>query len=233
MAQTVREIDHELRQEVKEQAGSMLRAARRVTHIASLLAKMRAAFQAKPPKERLLGFECFDDDKDWPESKGYLADCIRPIGLARRQAWKYITVGRTLLPAIGERALREIPIEKAKLLCDVVKAKGTVSPEMLEMARTKTGTELKIEIKKQLYRGNPDHDEGPLELLEVYGPRTWMQELRRGLGVLRKHEGHGPSDAELLCHGIRDEVKRIEEAEEHEREQIAGKVEAPEADDPP
>jgi hypothetical protein len=208
-------IDVEVRQVVLAQAQRNIRSGEALAKLAALYAMMYDLFQAKPVGTLLCGFMRFDE---WGTSR--FEPLHESMEVSRRQAFYYAKIGRLLLPRIGEQKLVELRIEKAKALLPMVQAKNEVSDEMMEFTEHHSAADVRSEVRRQLFKGNPDHSPGPNREYMVTGGEGFIIDLMDDLNYGRQVEfGDGPSDAEILhlmCQAYRQE-KGAENAQEHAR----------------
>ena len=116
-------------------------------------------------------------------------------------------------------------VEKAKVLAGYVRDVGHVAePEVIEMAQDPgvTVSQLENKLRDKAYGGAPDHRGGATEVLQVFGPRESIIELRRLIGLGRRQIGNAASDAEVLCLMVGPTAAEIVEEEKQARSQIAG-----------
>lgn len=189
------------------------------------LRDMEVAFRSKPPDRALTNgtveFKTFDD---------WIEDYVAPLtGFKKRQAYYAIHMARNLVDKVTDSDLEEMGIEKAKELSRFAEVKGNVTKEVIEKAKTSTVAELHSHVKQHTTKGNPDHeDHSPWETFEIEGPKTHITIIRNYLQLLRRQEGHKPSDAELLALSIQVEYQELQEAEARRRQEISGLPQASE-----
>jgi hypothetical protein len=183
------------------------------------LRDMETAFRQKPPKSVLC-----DGDVAYGDFDAWMVAFVEPItGFKKRQAYYALHISKNLVDKITDDDLEVMGIEKAKVLSRFAETKGKVPKEMVERAKTGTLRALEVEVKAEIYRGNPDHEErSAWETLEIEGPRTFTSTIRNFLQLLRRQEGHKPSDAELLALAIGIQYEELKEAALAQRSEVSG-----------
>jgi hypothetical protein len=188
--------------------------------IAGMLRALRdadVAFREKSP-----GMPLRDGDVEYQDFKEWLTAFFAPL-YKPRQPFYYLHVARNLLDRVSDEDIEEFGIEKCKDLSKYAEVKGKVPKELVEKAKACTVEELHVEVQKQLYKGNPDHeDRTGWATIEITGPRSYTTRLQNYLQLRRRTEGYKPSDAELLWLPIAIDYEELKKAEEDRRKKISG-----------
>jgi hypothetical protein len=187
-------IDAQVSEVVAAQAQRNIDSGEALAQLAALYGRMYDLFQAKAPGTPLCGFQRFDE---WGTSR--FQPLRESMEVSRRQAFYYAKIGRTLLPKIGEAKLIELRIEKAKALLPMVQAKNEVPDDLMEYSSDHSAADIRSEVSRRLFKGNPEHSPGPGREYLVTGPESFVIDLMDDLNYGRQVEfGDGPSDAEIL-----------------------------------
>lgn len=183
------------------------------------LRDMEKAFREKPP-----GLALKNGKAEYQNFDEWLADYVEPLtGFKKRQAYYALHIAKNLVDKVTDEELEQVGIEKAKELSKYAESKGTPPAELMEKAKTSTVTELHAEVKSLVFKGNPDHeDRSGWDTIEIEGPRSHTTQIRNFLQLIRRQEGHKPSDAELLALAVEVQYRELQEAEAKRREEVSG-----------
>lgn len=164
-----------------------------------------------------------------PKKKGFadfrecMIELLRPLDLHERMGWYYVSIGRHLLGKIPEAVLADMPFEKVKQLARVAKTKTELPAELIERAKDpeEPAARLREEVDIMLYRGAPDHSEGPKRSLVLVAGKKLIEAIGEKIGRLRPaatEEGASApaSDAEVVDFALADCLAGVCVAEDHE-----------------
>ena len=183
------------------------------------LRDMEGHFRSKPPDMKFS-----DGNTEYQNFDQWLAEYIEPFtGYKKRQAYYALHMAKHLVDKVTDEDLESVGIEKAKELSRYAESKGRVPKELVEKAKTSTTKALHDHVQQAIYKGNSDHEErAAWDTLEITGPRPHTAKIRNFLQLLRRQEGHKPSDAELLSDVIAVDYEELANAEERRRAEISG-----------
>ena len=209
-------IDARARAIIKEQVGLNKDTSRNMVRLAGELKKGYALFEAKQPGTKIGGFSNF---------KAWMVELIEPINMSARSGFYHLSIGRRLLGLVSGEQLEELGIEKAKTLARVVKSKGKLPEGMLEHAKETKSDDLRKEVDVELYKGNPQHDEGPRDSFTLVAGVKVIKNIQNQIKRLRPavaEEGAElpPSDAHVVEFALADCLSGIDEAELEEMEKL-------------
>jgi hypothetical protein len=202
---------------LKEQSG------RHIVRLASILKDLYEIFlQREDPHESLV---LVPKEKGFADFRECMIELLRPLDLHERTGWYYLSIGRHLLGKIPEAALAGMPFEKVKQLARAAKAKIDLPAELIERAKDaeEPAAKLREEVDIMLYRGAPDHSDGPKRSLVLVAGKKLIEAIEEKIGRLRPaatEEGASApaTDAEVVDFALADCLSRIQEAEDHEME---------------
>jgi hypothetical protein len=163
-----------------------------------------------------------------PRTKGFadfrecLLELIRPLELSERTGWYHLSVGRRLLGRVPETVLAGMSFEKAKQLARVAKAKDEIPVELIEQAKNAEvpATRVRDQVNVMLYRGLPDHSEGPKRSFVLVGGKILIDAIEEKIERLRpavtEDGASAPaSDAHVVDFALADCLAGIQEEEDH------------------
>lgn len=210
------ELDAKVRDKVKDLARVEKERDKLLSQMSRLVVPMAELFKERPVNIKLGRFQTFG---------AWVEDVITPLAnLRERQVYWHLFISKHLMGKVKDEDLDEIGITKAGELAKVVAAKGSVTPELVEQAKKLPLRELKPAVKQLLFKGNPDHADGPWSTIEIRGPQEWVGVIRKFLAVCRRQEGTTVSDAELIGMALHNATEELEEAEANRRKTIRGPV---------
>jgi hypothetical protein len=201
-------IDHKLREEVAAFASLQNKADKGAVRIARHLAEMYKLFEAKDPREKLLGFKNF---AEWMRNR------MKPIaGRSESRGWFLMSIGKHLVGKFPDEMLEEFGIEKCKTLARYAKQKREIPSRVVDMAKSMSSHEFEETVAVELSKGGDMHEGGPRARIELIGPRDTIRHVEKLLDDCRPYCGEGKH---LPDHAIIEEalVKLHQEAEEAER----------------
>ena len=111
-------------------------------------------------------------------------------------------------------------------LARVAKAKIELPAELLERAKDaeEPAAKLQEQVDVMLYRGQPDHSDGPKGSLALVGGQKLIRAIKQMIERLRPavtaDQGHDATDAEVVESALADCLAGIQEAEDHEMDQL-------------
>lgn len=156
-----------------------------------------------------------------------MLELLRPLDLGERMGWYLLSIGRRLDGKIPETELADMSFEKVKQLARVAKAKSELPAQILEQAKdeTVTATRLREEVDLMLYKGNSDHSDGPKQSFVLVGGQKLIRAIKQKIDRLRPavtEEGASApaSDAQVVDFALADCLAGIQEAEDHEMDQL-------------
>lgn len=164
------------------------------------------------------------ETEEYPTIEEWIDGWVKPfLHLEKRQVFAYIGVGTYLLGKVEAEKIEAMGIEKAKVLAEVVKSKGKVSPAMVDRAISGDLAELKEEKRVLLYgHGGDEHADGKWETMEIRGPKEYLGDIRKFLKLSRRQEGNKPSDAELISLPLHNYTTGLEANQQQEEKKAAG-----------
>jgi len=203
---------------LKEQSG------RHIVRLASILKDLYEIFlQREDPHESLV---LVPKKKGFADFRECMIELLRPLDLHERTGWYYLSIGRHLLGKIPEAALADMPFEKVKQLARVAKAMTDLPVELIERAKDpeEPAAKLREDVDVMLYRGGPDHSDGPKRSLVLVAGKKLIEGIEEKIGRLRPaatEEGAlaPATDAEVVDFALADCLSGIQEAEDHEMQQ--------------
>lgn len=212
-----KELDEEVKTIVNEQVVRNIDSGEALAKLSVLCGEMYERFQSKPVGTAIGGF--FQYSQWWLNRMEPLRESMRTAGKVST-GFYYARIGRKVVPLIGQSKVVELRIEKCKALLPMAEAKNEISTELLEYAEKNTADNVRLEVDRRLFKGNPSHAPGPGRTYKVNGPEESVLDLMDDLNYGRQVEfGDGPSDAEILhlmVMAYRQE-REHENAQEHAR----------------
>ena len=122
-----------------------------------------------------------------------------------------------------------MPFEKIKQLARVAKSKTKLPAQLIERAKDveEPAAKLREEVDIMLYRGAPDHSDGPKRSLVLVAGKRLIGAIEEKIGRLRPaatEEGALAlaTDAEVVDFALADCLSGIQEAEDHEMGPVNG-----------
>ena len=143
------------REIVAEEVKLRQKSSRHIVRLASILKDLYETFQRREdPRE---GLVLVPKRKAFADFREAMLELIRPLDLAERSGWYYVSIGRHLLGKIPEAELADMPFEKVKQLARVAKAKSELPAELIERAKDpeEPAAKLREEVDIMLYHGSP------------------------------------------------------------------------------
>ncbi|HLY62806.1 MAG TPA: hypothetical protein VKV95_18840 [Terriglobia bacterium] len=212
------------RELVAEEAKLQLKSSHNIVKLATIFAGLYEIFLRKSPGESLVLV---------PRSKGFtkfrecMVELLRPLEREERTGWYYVSIGRHLIGKIPEAELDGLPFEKIKTLDRVMRAKGEVSPQLIARAKNaeEPAARFREEVDLMLFRGAPDHSEGPMRSLRIIAGKTVIDSIKEKIHRLRPAVAEAnaslpPSDAQIIEFALADCLAGVQEAEDHVRDQL-------------
>jgi hypothetical protein len=218
IATRAQKLYHEASEIVAEEAKLKEQSGRHIVRLASILKDLYEIFlQRDDPHESLV---LVPRKKAFSDFRECMIELLRPLDLHERMGWYYVSIGRHLLGKIPEAVLADMPFEKVKQLARVAKTKTDLPEELIERAKDpeEPAARLREEVDILLYKGAPDHSDGPKRSLVLVGGKKLIDAIREKIDRLRlvaTEEGPSapPSDAELIDLALADCLAGIQEAE--------------------
>lgn len=204
---------------LKEQSG------RHIVRLASILKDLYEIFLQREDQHKSLVL--VPKKKAFADFRECMIELLRPLDLHERMGWYYVSIGRHLLGKIPETVLAEMPLEKVKQLARVAKTKTDLPAELIERAKDpeEPAAKLREEVDILLYRGAPDHSDGPKRSLVLVGGKKLIEAIEEKIARLRPattEEGASTlaSDAEVVDFALADCLAGIQEAALVEESQL-------------
>jgi hypothetical protein len=209
---------------VAEEVKLKQKSGRHIVRLASILKDLYEIFlQRQDPDEPLM---LVPKKKGFADFRECMLELLRPLELHERMGWYYVLIGRHLLGKIPEADLADMPFEKVKQLARVAKTRTELPAELIEHAKDpeEPAAKLREEVDVMLYRGAPDHSDGPKRSLVLVGGKKLIEAIKEKIDHLRlaaTEEGASApaSDAVVVDFALADCLAGIQEAEDHEMDQ--------------
>ena len=213
------------REIVAEEVKLRQKSSRHIVRLASILKDLYETFQRREdPRE---GLVLVPKRKAFADFREAMLELIRPLDLAERSGWYYVSIGRHLLGKIPEAELADMPFEKVKQLARVAKVKTELAADLIERAKDpeEPTAKLREEVDIMLYHGSPDHSDGPKESLALVGGQKLIRAIKQKIDRLRPaatEEGASApaSDAQVVDFALADCLAGIHEAEDYEMDRL-------------
>jgi hypothetical protein len=213
----------EAREIVAEEVTLKQKSSQHIVRLAKLLTDLYEVFLRREDQNEKLVLapkaQAFSDFREC------MIELLRPLDLGERTGWYYVSIGRHLLGRIPEAELANMPFEKIKQLARVAKSKTELPAQLIERAKDpeEPAAKLREEVDIMLYRGAPDHSDGPKRSLVLVAGKNLIEAIEEKIGRLRPaatEEGASApaTDAEVVDFALADCLSGIQEAEDHEIE---------------
>jgi hypothetical protein len=192
---------------VKEIAGVKKVEYKLMMRFAGQLKDLYPLFVEKKPGTKILGFANFKD---------CMEKLIEPLEhISVRSGWYALSIGRRLLAHVTQEQAEELGSEKAKSLARVIKSKGSLPEGMLDHARTTKAKDLKVEVDVMLYKGNSQHDDGPMTSMTLTAGVKLLKSITDQINALRPAVTEAgaempASDAQVVEFALADCLSGIE-----------------------
>jgi hypothetical protein len=210
----------EARQVVADELKLREQSGYNLVRLAAILKDLYAVFlERTDPREALV---LVPRTKGFADFRECMVELLRPLDLGERMGWYYLSVGRLLLGAIPEADLNAMGFEKAKQLARVAKAQKDIPAELIERAKDTEipATRIRDEVNVMLYRGLPDHSEGPRRSLVLVAGKEVIDSIEEKVERLRPAVTEAgatapASDAQVVDFALADCLAGVQEEEDH------------------
>ncbi len=103
-----------------------------------------------------------------------------------------------------------MPFENIKQLARVAKVKTELPAELVERAKDEPATKLRERVDVMLYRGQPDHSDGPRGSLVLVGGQKLIRAIKQMIERLRPAVTAEPDSVSMMHLGRDRPTKRAQ-----------------------
>ena len=225
MLTQAQQLYSEAREIVAEEVKLRQKSSRHIVRLASILRTLYETFQQREDPHE--GLVLVPKRKGFADFREAMLELLRPLDLGERSGWYYVSIGRYLLGKIPEAELADMPFEKIKQLARIARAKTELPAELIERAKDpeEPAARLREDVDVMLYHGQPDHSDGPKQSLVLVGGQKLIRAIKEKIDRLRPaatEEGASQpaSDAQVVDFALADCLAGVQEAEDHEMDQL-------------